>query len=114
MVAATLINSLNPLSEAFITLFNDDAYLDQPFTSDKSKFAQAFEKMDPRGGTAMRDSLGMAIDYANGKAKNETRVLVVITDGDDNASNTTLEQLVRKGREAVDIQSPHAIGIFNG
>lgn len=110
-VAATVISSFNPLSEAFITFFNDDAYLDQPFTSDKQKLAQALEKMDSRGGTAMRDAVSMSIDYVKARAKNERRVLVVVTDGDDNVSTGTLEQLIRK-TQAADVQV-YTIGLLN-
>ncbi len=39
------------------------------------------------GGTAMRDALGMSIDYVKRNGKKDKKVLLVITDGDDNVEN---------------------------
>ena len=38
-----LVNASNPQDEVFIVNFNDDAYLDQPFTNDIKKLEQALE-----------------------------------------------------------------------
>src|SRR5215470_12813722 len=67
--ALALVKNSNPQDEVFIVNFSDDAYLDQPFTSDIKKLEQALDRLDARGGTAMRDALGMSIDYVkrNGK-----------------------------------------------
>jgi Ca-activated chloride channel family protein len=96
--ALALVKNSNPQDEVFIVNFSDDAYLDQPLTSDIKKLEQALDRLDARGGTAMRDALGMSIDYVKDKGKKDKKVLMVITDGDDNASNETLEQLVRKAQ----------------
>ena len=50
--------------------------------------------MEARGGTAMRDALSKSIKYVKENGKKDKKVLVVITDGNDNSSNGTLE-LVR-------------------
>ena len=83
----------------FIVNFNDDAYLDQPFTSDSKKLEEALDKIDSKGGTAMRDAISMSIDYLKDKGKKDKKVLLVVTDGNDNTSNESLEQLVRKARQ---------------
>jgi Ca-activated chloride channel family protein len=98
--ALALVKNSNPQDEVFIVNFSDDAYLDQPLTSDIKKLEQALDRLDARGGTAMRDALGMSIDYVKEKGKKDKKVLMVITDGDDNASNETLEQLVRKAQSS--------------
>ncbi len=98
--ALALVKNSNPQDEVFIVNFSDDAYLDQPLTSDIKKLEQALDRLDARGGTAMRDALGMSIDYVREKGKRDKKVLMVITDGDDNASNETLEQLVRKAQSS--------------
>jgi VWFA-related protein len=96
--ALALVKNSNPQDEVFIVNFSDDAYLDQPLTSDIKKLEQALDRLDARGGTAMRDALGMSIDYVKDKGKKDKKVLMVITDGDDNASTESLEQLVRKAQ----------------
>lgn len=98
--ALALVKNSNPDDEVFIVNFSDDAYLDQPLTNNIKKLEQALDRLDARGGTAMRDALGMSIDYVKDKGKKDKKVLMVITDGDDNASNETLEQLVRKAQSS--------------
>ncbi len=39
------------------------------------------------GGTAMRDAISMSIDYLKEKGKKDKKVLLVVTDGNDNTSN---------------------------
>jgi VWFA-related protein len=47
----------------------------------------------------MRDALRMSIDHLNEKAKRDKKVLLVITDGNDNASSFTLQALVRQAQQ---------------
>jgi len=109
--ALELVKASNPQDEIFIVNFNDDAYLDQAFTNDTKKLEEALTRFDTRGGTAMRDALSMSIDYANDKGKKDKKVLVVITDGTDNASRMRLEDLVRKSQQSGVLV--YSIGIFN-
>ena len=55
--ALALVKNSNPQDEEFIVDFNDDAYLDQPFTSDIKKLETALDRIDSQGGTAMRDAI---------------------------------------------------------
>ena len=93
-----LVKASNPQDEEFIVEFNDDAYLDQPLTSEIKKLEAALDRLDSRGGTAMRDAISMSIDYVKDKGKKDKKVLLVVTDGNDNTSNESLEQLVRKAQ----------------
>jgi Ca-activated chloride channel family protein len=105
-----LVKSSNPADEVFLIGFNDVAYLDQEFTSDQKLLETALDKTESRGGTAMRDAIHLALDYMKGicadckfkgiGAKRDKKVLLVITDGEDNTSDETLEQLVREVRES--------------
>src|SRR5712675_708647 len=79
--ALALVHESNPRDEAFIVNFNDQAFLDVPFTNDLQKMEQGLDRIDARGGTAMRDAIKMALDYSNVAATKEKRVLLVITDG---------------------------------
>ena len=109
--ALELIKESNPQDEVFIVDFNDVAYLDAPFTNNIKKLEQVLDKIDTRGGTAMRDAISMSIDYAKTEGKKSKKVLLVITDGNDNTSNETLEQLVRKARQSEVLI--YCIGLLN-
>jgi VWFA-related protein len=63
---------------------------------------QGIARIDSRGGTALRDSISMSIDYLKEKGKKDKKVLLVITDGNDTASNDrdTLEKLVIKAQKS--------------
>jgi Ca-activated chloride channel family protein len=109
--ALELVKASNPQDEVFIVDFNDVAYLDAPFTNNIKKLEQVLDKIDTRGGTAMRDAISMSIDYAKESGKKTKKVLLVITDGNDNTSNETLEQLVRKARQSEVLI--YCIGLLN-
>ena len=98
--ALELIKQSNPQDEVFIVDFNDVAYLDATFTNDIKKLEQVLDRIDTRGGTAMRDAISMSIDYAKRDGKKSKKVLLVITDGNDNTSTETFEQLMRKAHQS--------------
>jgi Ca-activated chloride channel homolog len=100
--ALELVKGSKRLDEAYIVNFNDDAFLDVPMTSDVSRMEQGISQIDSRGGTAMRDAIWMSIDYMLEKAKRDKKVILVITDGDDNTSHAvhTMEKLVVKAQQS--------------
>jgi VWFA-related protein len=98
--ALDLVQASNPQDEVFIMNFNDDACLDQPFTSDIKKLEQALDQLETKGGTTMRDAVSMSMDYMKEKAKKDKKVLVVLTDGNDNASNISQGGLTRKAQQS--------------
>ncbi|MBI1786637.1 MAG: VWA domain-containing protein [Acidobacteria bacterium] len=96
-----LVKASHPQDEVFIVNFNDEAFLDtKDFTNDMKELEEALTKIDSRGGTAMRDAVRMSIDFAKEKGKKDKRVLLVITDGDDNNSTGTLENLVKAAQQS--------------
>lgn len=109
--ALQLVKSSNPQDEVFIVNFNDEAFLDQEFTSDMKLLEQGLSKIDSRGGTAMRDAVRMSIDHINEKAKKDKKVLLVITDGNDNNSSGSLENLVRAAQQSEVLV--YAIGLLS-
>jgi len=111
--ALTLVKDSNKDDEVFVVNFNDDAFLDTPFTGDIKKMEQGLSKIDSRGGTAMRDALRMSIDYLKEKGKRDKRVLLVVTDGDDNASMISLENLVREAQSTEPGVTIYAIGLLS-
>jgi len=96
----TLVKESNPQDEVFIVNFNDEPYLDVPFTNDPKKMEQGLTRIDSRGGTAMRDAIDLSMNYLKSDGKKDKKALLVITDGNDNASNVSLERIVQKAQQS--------------
>lgn len=108
--ALALVKDSNPQDEVFIINFNDEVYLDTDFTNDVSKMEQGLTKIDSRGGTAMRDAIRLSVEHLNQKAKRDKKVILVVTDGNDNASVVSLEALTRLAQQ--DDVLIYAIGLL--
>ncbi|MBI1358149.1 MAG: VWA domain-containing protein [Acidobacteria bacterium] len=113
--AVDFVKASNPDDEVFIVNFNDDAYLDSPFTNDIDRMQDALQRIDSRGGTAFYLAIQMSLDYLNEKAKHDKRVLLLITDGEDNASKPKLdlETLVRELQEQNNATTIYSIGLLS-
>jgi len=102
--ALALVKDSNPDDEVFVVNFNDEAFLDNPhgkdFTNDIKEMEEALTCIDSRGGTAMRDAIRMSIDHLKEKAHKDKKVLVVVTDGNDNSSVISLENLVKASQQS--------------
>jgi Ca-activated chloride channel homolog len=109
--ALALVRDSNREDEVFVVNFNDEPYLDTDFTNDISKMEQGLTKIDSRGGTAMRDAIRVSIDHLKEKAKRDKKVILVVTDGNDNASSISLEALVRLAEQ--DDVLVYAIGLLS-
>ena len=109
--ALNLVKASNPEDQVFIVNFNDEAYLDAPFTHSMEKLEEGVSRIDSRGGTAMRDAISMSIDYMKEEGKLDKKVILAVTDGDDNASSVTLEELVRKAQQSEVLI--YTIGLLN-
>jgi Ca-activated chloride channel homolog len=101
--AKALVLDSNKDDEEFVVNFNDDAFLDLPqgqdFTNDITMLEEALSRIDSRGGTAMRDAIRMSIDHLRDKGHRSKKVLVVVTDGNDNSSVINLENLVKSAQQ---------------
>jgi Ca-activated chloride channel homolog len=108
-----LIQASNPKDEAFVVNFSDEAFIDQDFTADVSKLRDGLSHIDSRGGTALYDAVVASADKLAAEAKRPKQVLIVITDGSDNASTLTLEQTIRRVQQ---LSGPviYSIGLLFG
>ena len=101
--ALALVKDSNADDEVVVVNFNDEANNDLPhgkdFTSDIKEMEQALTRIDSRGGTAMRDAIRQTIDHLR-KGHREKKVIVVVTDGNDNSSLVTLENVVRASQQS--------------
>ena len=94
--ALDLIQASNPQDEAFVVNFSDEAFIDQEFTSDVNKLRDGLGHIESRGGTALYDAVVASADKLAEDAKRPKQVLILITDGEDNASTLNLEQTIRR------------------
>jgi Ca-activated chloride channel homolog len=93
--ALNLIRSSNKDDQVFVVNFSDEPILDQDFTSDIKKLQAALEHVEARGGTALYDAIVAATDYLV-KSPLQRKVLFLVTDGEDDASQQTLEEAVHR------------------
>ena len=109
--ALNLVRASNPQDEVFVVNFNDEYYLDQDFTNDLLKLKEALEKIDAKGGTALYEAVVASAEHLKRNARLDKKVLFVVTDGEDNASQETLEQAVKQLQEE-NGPAVYAIGIL--
>jgi VWFA-related protein len=89
-----LLRASNPRDSTFIVNFSDRAYLDQGFTSDIGALSRGLSRVDSKGTTALYDAVAASADELARDGKLPKQVLLVITDGADNASRLELEEAV--------------------
>src|SRR5262245_5166227 len=110
--AITLLQTSNPNDEAFVVNFNDEYYLDldKDFTSSIPELKEAIERIDSRGSTAFYDAIIGSMDHVK-KGHKDKKVLLAVTDGEDNASRNTLEKTIREIQKSNVVI--YAIGLFS-
>jgi VWFA-related protein len=111
--ALDLIHASNPQDEAFVVNFSDEAFIDQDFTADVNKLRDGLGHIESRGGTALYDAVVASADKLVADAKRPKQVLILITDGEDNASTLNLEQTIRRVQQ---LSGPviYSIGLLFG
>lgn len=85
--------------EAFIVTFNKKVQLVSDFTSDKHHLQNSILGLRAEGGTALWDGVSFALGQLK-QARHRKKVLVVITDGEDNSSRTSFKKLMQQAEEA--------------
>ena len=98
--------------EVFVVNFNDEFYLDldKDFSNDITELREALERIDSRGSTAMYDALIGSLDHLK-KGTRDKKILLVVTDGNDNASRKTLEVAVEEAHKSSAVI--YAIGLLS-
>ena len=108
-----LIQASNPQDEAFVVNFSDEAILDQDFTSNVNLLRDGLGHFEPRGATALYDAVAASADKLASGARRPKQVLLLITDGEDNASTLSLDQTIRRVQQ---LSGPviYSIGLLFG
>ena len=86
----------NKNDEAFVVGFSNSILLVQDFTNDQAQLAKGIGDLAPAGGTALWDAVSFAAEKLAQKAepKPVARILVVLSDGDDNSSSQSLKDAI--------------------
>lgn len=110
--ALTFVKTSNPQDEGFVVNFNDDYYLDteHDFTSDLDEMKTALERIDARGSTALYDAIIGSLDHLK-KGSRDKKVLIVVTDGEDNASRHNLESTMEQAQRSDAVI--YAVGLYS-
>jgi VWFA-related protein len=113
--AAAFVERSNPSDEIFGLTFNETVKPvlppELPFTNDVRVLRSALaESIIARGRTALYDAVDDGIAYLS-MGRFERKALVVVSDGGDNASETTYEQLL--GRVRASNVVIHAVGLVD-
>ena len=84
--------------ETFILTFNKQPEMVIDFTPERHRLENSVLGLRAEGETALYDAVEFALDNLK-NAKNRKRVLVVVTDGEDNASRLKFRDLIERAEE---------------
>lgn len=95
-----LLNGTSDLG--FVAGFNSEAVVTQDFTPDTNQLADGITKLQNGGGTALFDAVGFACWKLSAYPERQrvARVIVVLTDGEDNSSHRSLKQVLRQAEDS--------------
>ena len=96
--ALVLVRASNPQDEVFVMNFADKPSLDVAFTSDIAALEAGIGRDDCIGGSAIRDATLAALSHLTTHATRERKVLLVVTDGNDNESAVSAEAVREEAR----------------
>lgn len=92
------VEASKPGDDFFLVTFNDEPRLEQDFTADLGLLRERLRTSKASGQTALYDAIDMALDLLN-EARNERKALLVITDGDDNNSQSSFREVLQRAAE---------------
>ena len=98
--ALAFVRESNPEDETLIINFDDSAYLEQDFTSSIGDLIDALENVDARGETALYDALYLAADKVTKEGKKDKKTILLISDGEDNASKYGINKAIEALRQS--------------
>lgn len=93
--ALSFVENSNPDDETFIVHFDFEARLSRPFTQERKLLEQDLKGSKPYGQTALFDGMLLALDSMK-DATHQKKVLLLVTDGIDNSSKGTLQQVLER------------------
>jgi Ca-activated chloride channel homolog len=94
---AEFINDLNPRDDVFLFAFSDNPYLLQPFTTDHEAVMSRLALLHAYGRTALYDVILDGLIMVQ-RGRYDKKALLVVTDGMDTASSSSIDQVVTQAR----------------
>ncbi|MGD0363814.1 MAG: VWA domain-containing protein [Bryobacteraceae bacterium] len=112
--ARAFVRSSNPDDEMFIVNFNEKVTLGLPdsvrFTNNAVLLANAIDSRPAGGQTALYDAISRAVQELRGGTRDK-KVLIVVSDGGDNASTRRLAQVMKLAEQSSAVI--YTIGVFD-
>jgi Ca-activated chloride channel family protein len=108
--AIQFFKTANPQDEFFLVSFNERAELTSSFTNSVEDLQSRMMLTVPKGRTALLDAIYLGLSQMRG-ARNAKRALLILSDGGDNHSRYSENDIKRLVKEA-DTQL-YAVGIFD-
>jgi Ca-activated chloride channel family protein len=94
-----LFDLLDKEDEIFLYRFSNFPVLLQGWTTDRQRLGRVIDRITANGGTAMYDAVAEAVPLAQ-EGQFRKKALVVISDGNDTGSQTSIRQLKQQIRES--------------
>src|SRR5262245_7104227 len=98
--ATTFVQESNPEDETAVVSFGDDVTLDQDFTQNTRQLSRSLSGITPTGNTSLYDAVFLAAEHVKENGYHEKKVLLIISDGEDNHSKYQLKQVLQTIRES--------------
>ena len=96
--ATRFVEASHPDDEMFTINFNEHVWhglpRDQAFTSDRQELMRALQRSTARGRTALFDALRASLHHLE-KGQRQKKALIVVSDGGDNASSASFDEVLR-------------------
>jgi Ca-activated chloride channel homolog len=112
--ALAFARSSNPQDQMFVVNFNEHVRFglpdDTPFTDQPGQLDVALSRIKADGETALYDAIAAALEHLN-KGNRDKKVLIVVSDGGDNASQHKLDQVMATARQSDAII--YTLGLFD-
>jgi Ca-activated chloride channel homolog len=112
--AMEFIRDSNPKDEMFVVNFNEKPKFglpkDVPFSDSIPQLRAALNMGTPEGRTALYDAIEMSLEHLN-LGRRDKKTLVIVSDGGDNVSRHTLNDVMRDVLDSV--ATIYTVGIFD-
>ena len=87
--------------QAMVAGFNNSLHLSQDFSHDSRALSAGIDRLSPGGGTAVYDAVAQACSMLSRPGEGVVaRVLILVSDGEDNSSKSTLQAVVARAQQA--------------
>jgi len=104
----------NPQDQMFVVNFNEHVRFalpdNTPFTDQPAQLRVALSRIQADGETALYDAIAAALEHLK-QGNRDKKVLIVISDGGDDASRHTLDQIMAAARQSDAII--YTLGLFD-